>query len=54
MPPYEFFCAGCDHMFTKVLTLAEYDKGEVACPKCGSKKVIQEPSTFFVVTSKKS
>ena len=54
MPLYEFFCQDCDKMFTKVLSLVEYDKGEIICPKCGSKKVIQGPSTFFAVTSKKS
>lgn len=54
MPLYEFFCEKCDKTFTKVLTLAEYDEGKVTCPKCGSSKVVQEPSTFFAVTSRKS
>lgn len=54
MPLYEFLCEECDKTFTQVLTLAEYDEGKVTCPKCGSKKVVQEPSTFFAVTSRKS
>ncbi|HLK33057.1 MAG TPA: zinc ribbon domain-containing protein [Terriglobales bacterium] len=54
MPLYEFLCEDCDEVFTKVLTLVEYEKGEMACPKCGSKRVLQEPSSFFTITSKKS
>ena len=54
MPLYEFLCLDCDQTFTKVLTLEEYDRGQVNCPECGSTKVEQEPSTFFAVTSKKS
>ncbi|MGE5206773.1 MAG: FmdB family zinc ribbon protein [Chlamydiota bacterium] len=54
MPLYEFLCLDCDKTFTQVLTLAEYDKGGITCPKCGSKKVVQEASAFFAVTSKKS
>ena len=54
MPLYEFLCENCDKTFSKVLTLAEYDKDGITCPYCGSKKVVQEPSAFFAVTSKKS
>lgn len=54
MPQYTYFCQACQKEFTKVLTLAEYEKGEVTCPKCGSKKVEQRWAAFFAVTSKKS
>lgn len=54
MPLYEFLCLNCEETFTRVLTLPEYEKDGITCPKCGSKKVTQEPSTFFAVTSKKS
>lgn len=54
MPLYEFLCADCDKTFSKVLTLAEYEQDGVTCPYCGGKEVVQEPSTFFAVTSKKS
>lgn len=54
MPLYEFLCEECDKIFSKVLTLTEYDKGGVTCPYCGGRKVAQEPSTFFAVTSKKT
>lgn len=54
MPIYEYFCKECKKNFTVTLTLAEYDKGHVSCPKCKSKKVEQKAAAFFAVTSKKS
>ena len=54
MPHYEFFCRDCKKLFTKILSLADYEKGRVMCPKCGSKKVEQRWSAFTVITSKKS
>jgi len=54
MPQYEYYCGKCKKNFSVVLTLAEYDKGKAACPKCKSKKVEQKVASFFTVTSKKS
>ena len=54
MPQYEFVCQGCRKKFTRVLTLAEYEKGGITCPHCGSKKVEQRWAAFYAVTSKKS
>ncbi len=54
MPSYEFLCKQCKKTFTIMLTLREYEKGRVACPKCKSKKVEQKPAAFFAVTAKKS
>ena len=54
MPCYEFFCEDCQKEFEVILTLAEYEKGEVKCPKCGAQHVHQEAAAFFAVTSKKS
>jgi putative FmdB family regulatory protein len=54
MPRYEFFCEDCQQEFETILTLAEYEKGEVKCPKCGGQHVHQEAAAFFAVTSKKS
>ncbi len=54
MPRYEFFCEDCKKEFEVILTLAEYEKGELKCPTCGGKKVHQEAAAFFAVTSKKS
>ncbi len=54
MPQYQFSCNKCKRTFSLIMTLAEYDKGNVACPKCKSKKVEQKVAAFFAVTSKKS
>jgi putative FmdB family regulatory protein len=54
MPNYDFACGACKKPFSKILTLAQYDKGKVECPHCGSKKVEQKFSAFYAVTSKKS
>lgn len=54
MPVYDYHCKACGKAFEIVLTLTEHDKQKVTCPKCGSKKVEQEPAAFFAVTSKKS
>jgi putative FmdB family regulatory protein len=53
MPHYEFFCHDCKRLFSKILSLVDYEKGHVVCPKCGSKKVEQRWSAFTAITSKK-
>ena len=40
--------------FSRVMTLAEYEEGEVLCPPCGSDNVEQSWSVFYPITSKKS
>jgi putative FmdB family regulatory protein len=54
MPHYEFYCHACKKIFSKLLSLAEYEKGEPICPHCGSHKVEQRWSAFSVITSRKS
>ena len=54
MPQYEFFCSACKKNFSVFLTLSEYEKDKIACPKCGSTKVEQKWAAFFAVTGKKS
>ncbi len=54
MPQYCFFCRACKKEFSKVLTLAQYEKGGVVCPHCQSKDLEQRWAAFFAVTSKKS
>ena len=54
MPRYEFFCEDCQKPFEQILTLAEYEKGDVTCPDCGARHVHQDATAFFAVTSKKS
>ena len=38
MPHYEFFCPDCNKFFDKILSLVDYEEGEVQCPHCSSKK----------------
>jgi len=54
MPQYQFLCSSCKTKFTKTLTLAEYDKNKVKCPKCGGTNVEQQWAAFFATTAKKS
>ena len=54
MPRYEFFCEDCQKAFEVILTLNEYEKGNVSCPTCGATHVHQDATAFFAVTSKKS
>lgn len=54
MPIYEFTCRTCGEEFTEVLSLADYEKHQVECPKCGSREVEQVVAPFSVVTSHKS
>jgi putative FmdB family regulatory protein len=54
MPRYEFYCENCKRPFEIILSLAEYEKGKIKCPKCGGQQVHQEVAAFFAVTSKKS
>jgi putative FmdB family regulatory protein len=54
MPHYEFFCHNCKKLFSKILSLVDYEEGEVLCPHCGSKEVEQRWSAFSILTTKKS
>ncbi len=54
MPVYEFVCTGCGHKFSQIMSLAEYDKNKVVCPKCKGERVEQVIADFYVVTAKKS
>ena len=54
MPQYNFFCLSCKKAFSKILTISEHEKGEIACPHCKSKNIEQRWAAFYAVTSKKS
>lgn len=54
MPQYSFLCRACNKEFSKILTIAEYEKGQIVCPHCNSKDVEQRWAAFYAVTSKKS
>jgi len=54
MPHYEFFCHECKKFFARILSLVDYEEGEVVCPHCGGKDVEQRWSAFHAIASKKS
>ena len=54
MPTYEYQCQNCKKVFTVVMSISEYEKGKVKCPKCGKGRVKQQITQFMVQTSKKS
>jgi putative FmdB family regulatory protein len=54
MPTYEYQCLNCKKPFTVIMSISEYDKGKVKCPKCGKGRVKQQITEFMVQTSKKS
>jgi len=54
MPRYEFFCHNCKKHFSMILSLVDYEEGEVLCSHCGSKEVEQCWSAFTAITSTKS
>ena len=54
MPQYVFLCQDCNKEFTQTLHIVDLEKGIVACPHCGGKRVIQQVAAFGAVTSKKS
>jgi len=54
MPTYDFVCDGCKKKFTLFMSISDYEKKKYSCPKCKSKKVKQQISSFQTVTSKKS
>jgi len=54
MPHYEFVCHNCKKLFSKILSLVDYEEGQVCCPHCGSKEVEQCWCAFNAITSKKT
>lgn len=54
MPTYEYRCEKCNKEFTVVMRMAEHDRGGVRCPECKGSEVVQQYSTFYAKTSKKS
>jgi putative FmdB family regulatory protein len=54
MPTYEFICEKCNKPFALILSIPEYVKGKIKCPKCKESKVKRQISSFQIKTSKKS
>jgi Zn finger protein HypA/HybF involved in hydrogenase expression len=41
VPQYDFLCQSCKRLFSKTLTLPEYEQAEIICPHCRSDQVQQ-------------
>lgn len=54
MPIYEYHCEECGKRFTRAERMSEHARRKPACPKCKSKKVVQQFSSFFAKTTRKS
>ena len=54
MPVYEYQCVKCGKRFARTLSFHEHDTERVRCPKCKSLRVVQQFSSFFAQTKKKS
>ena len=54
MPTYRYACEQCGKKFNITESISKHEAAEPHCPKCGSDKVSGVPTSFFVVTSKKS
>jgi putative FmdB family regulatory protein len=54
MPTYEFVCEHCKKPFSLFMKISDYEKRKFSCPKCKSKKVKQQLTSFQTITAKKS
>jgi len=66
MPHYEFACRSCKKVFSHILSLVDYEEGDVyspnndqkegdvCCPQCCSKDVEQRWSVFDALSSNKA
>ena len=54
MPTYEYLCGKCGEEFVRIMSISEYEAGNITCPKCQSGDVKQQLSPFNPKTSRKS
>jgi putative FmdB family regulatory protein len=54
MPTYEFVCEKCRKAFALTMKISEYERKKPSCPKCKSRKVRRQITSFQTITSKKS
>jgi putative FmdB family regulatory protein len=54
MPRYEFMCEKCKRSFELTMTIGEWERGKVNCPKCKGDKVVPKLGGFMAQTSKNS
>jgi putative FmdB family regulatory protein len=46
MPIFEFHCRGCGLKFEELMTYAQMQSDEIACPDCGSGEIVRGLSAF--------
>lgn len=54
MPTYEYRCENCAKSFSIQVSIAEHEKATITCPDCKEGRVVQQYSSFYAKTSKKS
>lgn len=54
MPTYEYKCSDCGKTATLSLSLRDHERGALACPSCGSKRMEQLIAAVTAKTSRKS
>jgi len=54
MAEYDYKCAKCGKKFTITMSITDYGRKRVKCPKCASAKINRILAPFFTQTSKKS
>jgi putative FmdB family regulatory protein len=54
MPTYEYRCDNCAKTFSIQLSMSEHEKGNITCPECKEGRIVQQYSTFYAKTRKKS
>ena len=54
MPEYSYKCEACNKSFTKIMGIIEHETAKIVCPKCASKKIRKQVTTFSATTKKKS
>ncbi|WP_173202024.1 FmdB family zinc ribbon protein [Geobacter sp. SVR] len=54
MPTYDYRCQQCGRNFSVTMHIAEHDQQRMTCPDCKGVSIVQQYSTFFARTSKKS
>lgn len=54
MPTYEYACLKCGEQFIRIMSLKEFEAGQVTCPKCKTEEVKLQMSQFTAQTSRKS
>ena len=54
MPTYQYSCMNCGKIFSIQLSMSEHETGNITCPDCLDRRIVQQYSTFYAKTSKKS